>query len=1028
MNKMLSMTVLVLMVVLSTAMVGQVNAQDSGKTFTIASKELSVEVDAAFPRVLSYTHCDGGRIYGQPQCINTVNLNGTDYTPAVTSGKKFLAGSKSIQYQLTFPDAGSITMDASLSVSGDTVVFAIDKITDNDEFRVNTIEIPQHGILSVRSDQPQATLATALIDADKSKCGDTFTPITSSTEVNDKLFSAAYVIVSTDTLAATIETNSIYDYPSKGDNSANPRYSKGANKVSNGRVRYEYTKSGDVVSVVLSSGQWTYRPDKSDKIEPLPTIKVIITPDRNGDKTVDWQDGAIAFRDIMSNPRGVERTPNRVAQHICFNFASAAGNPFLRALDNVKRVYYITDGLGQLILHKGYQSEGHDSAHSDFAGNIGRRMGGAKDMNIMVDEGAKWKAEFGVHLNCTESYPEAKSFSEDFANPKKRGWGWLDQSYYIYHRKDLTSGNFATRINDLKKEVPGLAFIYMDVYFGDGWEGLEMARTIQEAGMDMTTEFPRQIEHSAIWSHWSVDMTYGPDTSRGVNSRIVRFIRNHQKDMFLIHPLLGHAEIGDFEGWQSRTNFHQFLDKVYNATLPAKYLQHFLINTWTDNEITFTDGVRVTDAAGRRQIFRNDRLLFDGESYLLPWEPKTEKKLYHWNKGGGRTTWQLPESWKKKTVKLYLLTDTGKQLVADLPVVDGKVTIDAKAATPYVVYQSKAKADRKAKWGQGGLVKDPGFNDPAISDWNVEGDSQVVSLDIDDHGRSAVKIGASEKTTTVSQKITGLKAGVYSASVWVEVDKGQRKASLTVTPAGGDTETVWTDRSFAVNFVANYGWNRTRMQRMQVLFDVKPWKGSAMLTLAVEPGQGAVRFDDIRLLKTVRTEREGCILFEDFENVDEGWFPFVKGNAGGYTDPTTHLSELHAPYTNAGWNDKLVDDTIEGDWSLKSHNERKGLVYQTIPQTIRFAPGKTYEVSFDYQCAYDDEYTLVLGSGGGDDQKIISKTPVKQQRQTKRYTLTVKPGDDPNVWIGLERTPVKVEKRRIEVDFIMDNFAVRQLD
>ncbi|MHC4962265.1 MAG: endo-alpha-N-acetylgalactosaminidase family protein, partial [Planctomycetota bacterium] len=298
----------------------------------------------------------------------------------------------------------------------------------------------------------------------------------------------------------------------------------------------------------------------------------------------------------------------------------------------------------------------------------------------------------------------------------------------------------------------------------------------------------------------------------------------------------------------------------------------------------------------------------------------------------------------------------------------------------------------------------------------------------DDHMRSAVKVSASKTPTMISQKISGLKKGVYSASIWVEVEQGQRKASLTVTPSGGQPQTVWTDQSFASNFMGNCGWNRTRMQRMQVLFEVPSWKRSATLTLTVEPGESAVRFDDIRVLRTVRTEREGYVFFEDFENVDEGWFPFVKGNAGGTTDPTTHISELHAPYTNAGWNKKLVDDTIEGQWSLKSHNERTGLVYQTIPQTVRFVPGKTYEVSFDYQCAHDDEYAIVIGTVGGDNPKILSTTPVKQQRTTKCYTLTVTPGDDPNVWVGLERTPVKTDEKRVEIDFIMDNFAVRQLD
>jgi endo-alpha-N-acetylgalactosaminidase len=679
-----------------------------------------------------------------------------------------------------------------------------------------------------------------------------------------------------------------------------------------------------------------------------------------------------------------------------------------------------------MVLLKGYQSEGHDSAHSDFGGNIGRRMGGKRDMNILINEGAKWNADIGVHLNCTESYPEAKSFNETFVNPKAPGWGWLDQSYYIHHRQDLVTGNFAGRVKELMRDVPGLAFVYMDVYFGDGWEGLEMARTLQEAGIDVTTEFPRQIEHSAIWSHWSVDMTYGPDTSRGINSKIVRFIRNHQKDMFLMHPLLGHAEIGDFEGWQTRTNFYQFLDKVYNASLPAKYMQHFQIIKWTEHEIKFTEGVRVTDPSGKRQIFKGERLILDGGSYLLPWEPKSEKKLYHWNVDGGKTTWSLPKSWKKKSVKQYLLTDTGREFIADLKVNNGQITINAGAKKPYIIYPSKPKNLRKAKWGQGSFVKDPGFNNRAISDWKIDSDAKVVGIDVDEHGRAALKVGPSGNKAAVSQKISGLKSGVYSASVWVEVEKGRRKASLCVTPSGGETVSVWTDHSFASNYFGSSEWNRTRMQRMQVLFEVPAWKRSAVITLAVEPGESAVRFDNVRVIPTVRTQRQGYDFFEDFENVDEGWFPFIKGQGGGVEHHMTHLSERHSPYTDAGWNEKLISDTIEGDWSLKVHNEAAGMVYLTIPQTLRFAAGHKYEVSFDYQSAYDDEHAFVVGADDGEKREIISTTNFKQTRTTKRFEVTVEPGEKTDVWIGVKRNKVEGPRRK-EVDLVIDNISVRDL-
>ena len=89
----------------------------------------------------------------------------------------------------------------------------------------------------------------------------------------------------------------------------------------------------------------------------MPSTKVVITGDENDDDTVNWQDGAIAYRSIMNNPVGSELVPDRVAIRIAMNFNSHAQNPFLMTYDNAQKVYLNTDGLGQSILLKGYGSD-----------------------------------------------------------------------------------------------------------------------------------------------------------------------------------------------------------------------------------------------------------------------------------------------------------------------------------------------------------------------------------------------------------------------------------------------------------------------------------------------------------------------------------------------------------------------------------------------------------------------------------------------------------------------------------------------
>ena len=69
-------------------------------------------------------------------------------------------------------------------------------------------------------------------------------------------------------------------------------------------------------------------------------------------------------------------------------------------LDESKRIYNLTDGLGQMNLLKGYQNEGHDSAHPDY-GAIGQRPG-EQAFNQLIDEGHKLKP-FSVCILMTPS-------------------------------------------------------------------------------------------------------------------------------------------------------------------------------------------------------------------------------------------------------------------------------------------------------------------------------------------------------------------------------------------------------------------------------------------------------------------------------------------------------------------------------------------------------------------------------------------------------------------------------------------------
>ncbi|MFE2559426.1 endo-alpha-N-acetylgalactosaminidase family protein [Streptomyces sp. NPDC059352] len=980
----------------------------------IASPQLSVAVAEDFPRVLSYTDRAGGaRILGSTTPVTQVVLNGTAY--AVQAKGAPVLTATTAAYTLAFPTLPGVEIDASLSVEGRTTTFRVTAVRDTEAFRVGTLDIPGHDLVSVGSADGGAATAFTRLDPDSTRTADVFAQVTAGTPVETAPVGASYAIVNTGQLAAAVESNSSYDKPSGASARDGARFWH--------QARPHTSATGPETRVGVWSGQWTYRGAGAPLHESgdgLPWAKVVVTPDANADGTTDWQDGALAFRTIGIKAPGSEQTPDRVVAHIPFNFASQATHPFLRTLDDVKRISLATDGLGQFALLKGYGSEGHDSAHPDYGGNYNKRAGGLADLNTLLREGKKWGAGFGVHVNATESYPEAKNFSETLVDRTKPGWNWLNQSYYIDQRRDINSGDLARRFQQLRDETdPNLSALYIDVYYTHGWIADKTVQAVQKQGWNIATEWSEKFERASLWSHWANDLDYGGATNKGLNSQIVRFIRNGEKDVWNNHPVLGQTALVDFEGWTGETDWNDFTANIWQRNLPAKYLQQHRITRWNGNDITFTDGVRGTVENGRRTFHENGRKVLDGENYLLPWDADGDaggRKLYHYNKAGGTSSWAVPAG--AGSYSVYKLTDNGRVRTTTVRPTGGKITLDAVAGQPYVLYPDRAPARTAPKWGQGTPVKDPGFNDAELGSWTKAG---TVARDTDAQGRNSAKLSGSA-TASVGQRITGLTPGErYTASALIEVEPG--KTRPTTLSAGGRTVTV--ERSALDDRVAASDWNGTRLQRAKVTFTA-PADGSVPLRIEAASGSAAtVRIDDVRIVANDPATKAGAAVYEDFEAVDQGWGPFLKGDSGGTTDPRTHIAQLHAPYTQAGWNGKPIDDVIGGAESLKSHDENSGLVYRTAPWTVPMKDGNSYRVEYDYQSSHAGAYEWVTGydrTNGNGPAVETRRTPIGQQRTTGHFSETVTAGCG-DTWTGLRKRGDAPDG----ADFVLDSFTVTDL-
>lgn len=887
-------------------------------SYALSSSQMEVRLNKDFPSVNGYTwKKSGATLNAQPFEVKHLLLNGDYYLPRVSSRQE----ADRVVYTLKVKEIG-VTVTVACEVEENVLQLAVAGIEEQSSFKVKTIAFPDHYLVSVPNTKQEACLSVA-----NTVHSDSIYPLQKKA-VDDTYRYGSILMLNTDKLVATLESNSQYNVR---------------------QFLYQTVPASGSLVTGIWGNEWIYRGHDGEVTE-LPYIKVILADDCNGDDKTDWQDGAVALQKVYPEPYGAAMLRNSYAT-ITMNFASCAQYPFLRQLDNIKKFYLATDGFEQMLELKGYQSEGHDSGHPDYGGNYNKRAGGQQDLAFLAREAKKYNANIGVHINHSESYPEARAFNDRIITDMP-AWSWLDQSYFINKEADMLAGSFGTRLNRLKAEVPDLSFVYLDTYREYRWLAYRTAKLFNGNGWAIWTEDSDVFDREAVWIH------YNPEAK----SLIHRFVHHQFRDGYATHPALmgGYsrsAEIG-FMGWQKGRDFPGVIRNFFTKQLPYRYLMHYPVMRLDTVRAVLEGGLEAYgDAQNGSVIRRGDQVLMSGGRVFIPWDPVKEDKIYHYNKEGGKSSWMLPSSWKNRSeVCLYQLGSEGRKLLMRLPVRNGKVEIDALPDTGYVLYKEAIGDSPELDWSSGSPIKDTGFDSRSFRFWTAEGDTDAVSVGTTGYGQDYLSIqGRSE--AGVSQEIKGLIPGTeYMASVWVDVT-GEKEAVLQIQTGDALEYNTSLSESCVKNYTDNTDRFRTTWQRLKLPFRMP--EGANSLTLSLTGGVAAndtssVAFDDVRIVGCPHTTKTGYVFFEDFEHVDEGWGPFIACQPSAFT---THLSERHDVYTN---------NTIDGNWSLTTWRENNGEVYRTSPAMIRFAPEQEYEVSFDYKVDKSDVYKVVgksLSSG-----------------------------------------------------------------
>ncbi len=1053
---------------------------------TISSPDMTVEMDNRFPVPRSYT-LGGKTVLAQRELAYTLDINGEEWLAEVVDftadGNSAVYNVKAYEDKASDPD-NYVTFRFTYRVEGTTLPCEI-KVTGESKTRLYNFEMA--GITLAKFVGAAGTNAV-----NDNIRGDGYVNPGTWNNMSDVNFNIATRTPGTVPYSAgfitNLNTSANVSVGLINDSTETPTRSLVT------LVADDDTDSANIIPKTLSinNGPWAYRGavnnaefPNAEADFPAPgsmNFRVLVALDGNASGRADWQDAANLYRLYAPIPKGGEDIRDYFS-YVSFNFNSLAENPFLRGLDDGKKLYNYTDGFGQMILEKGYQAEGHDDSHPDVGNHIGIRQGGVKDFNTLINEGKKYKMKIGVHVNVGEyildSFFNTKLnyfYRDANGYPNSNGWGWVDQAFYFDQTKDLLSGELRKRFQMLKENAPGLDWIYVDIYSGADWRAKQVSSVLREFDWMNATEFSGPMEQNVVWTHWGTDLYY---PTSGDGSKVFRYLYNDTKDAFpttspyVSSMLRGSVQPG-LSTWQNRTSMAEGVRVFYNQNLPSKYMQYFPVARWEDSEITFgaprdDNGNYVQSMAGAKsvldgsttKIYAPDGTLVAIMDYALsggavvnngnasqvfiPWSPITEDKIYYWNAktGSARTTaWTLPTSWADQTtVQIYRLSDTGKTLInGAFPVGAGR-SLDLSSlssSTPYIIYKNgavpKAPAADFGAVEAGGHLADPGFDTHSFDHWRT-GNQANVGMKLDSRANGVMEVGS--EAATVTNKIVNLTPGkTYTASVWLQIGSSAssaRQVTLRVT----DTYGLDVSKTAVKTAINNYDepgkWKATvsgqpypRMTRIEVRFTANA-DGEAVFALEVAAGSPAVVFDDARIWenqgKTVAPA--AAYYYEDFENISEGYGPFVYYNAGGGNN--THLSEKAPVSINGYATNQYENYVISGSWSLKTYEDKAiSAILRTTPNTLKFKPNTTYTVQFNYTTATNNVYFVRAFSGSGTQiiqQRLafVGAPRTNPEPGVASITFTT-PADDEDCYltIGCSSAPGSLHS-----NFLMiDDFAV----
>lgn len=413
---------------------------------------------------------------------------------------------------------------------------------------------------------------------------------------------------------------------------------------------------------------------------------------------------------------------------------------FEQALDFIKKVDAITQGIPKIYYLVGWQYLGHDDKYPDFF-EVNEALKREQDATAydsfrwLCEEAKQYHSVVSVHINFNDAYDNAPSF-DDFVRAralirKKNGKPHAIEKYNgrACYKTCLKayweSGLFKRQIDRFVELFPFIAetgTIHVDNFqcyknFSPAVSIREMqdARRkmiayVHEKGMDITSEFTyketEDLHNRPIFGLPREHHRSAPMDTVGFIPMTWWCNRQTKKELVEVPPqvycggmfrekryekiLYGNMHGEDILTTSNPHWVENFLHQFATLQVPCHFLcahKRLAIEGFGGNlHCTLSDGI---ESFGKTQtIAQNGVVRKEGDTLLLPLVQKKGQYIAY-SKNGDNRTWHIPEA-VGNSAQVYAITENGNAFINTLPIKNGDLTLQIEPRQALLVVTEEA--------------------------------------------------------------------------------------------------------------------------------------------------------------------------------------------------------------------------------------------------------------------------------------------------------------------------------------------------